>query len=388
MKNFVFYTPTKVIFGKNEEDNIGKLLKEYGFKKALIHYGLGSVIKSGLLNKIINSMDKNDILHCELGGVEPNPKIELVNQGIDLGRKEEIDVIIALGGGSVIDSSKGIGNGIPYNGDVWDFSIKKAVPEKSIPVIAIPTIAAAGSEMSMSCVLTNGKTKRGFNSNTNQCLATIMNPELTYTLSKYQTACGIVDILMHTLERYYTVEDHTELTDNLSFGLCKSVIEAGKIAINNPTDYDSRATLMFAQSLSHNGLMGVGREVSMPVHQLEHEISGMYPNVAHGAGLAVLFPNWCRYVAAKEPGRFARFAYNVLDVEKTLNLHDAAFSGIKKLEEFFISLGMPSKLRDFNIKKEDIPLLAESYTFFGTRVMYDIVDIGYKEAIEIYNMAY
>lgn len=387
MKNFIFQTPTKIYFGKKEEENVGKIIKEYGFKKVLIHYGSGSVIKSGLLDKVIKSLTDNGIEYCKLGGVRANPDINLVYEGIKLGRKENVDFILALGGGSVIDSSKGIANGIPYDGDVWDFSLKLKEVERSIELGAILTISAAGSEMSQSCVLTNNGLKRGFNSKFNQCLFAIMNPELTYSVNKYQTACGIVDILMHTLERYYTIEEHTELTDYLSEGLFKAVIEAGKIAYNDPNNYDARATLMFASSLAHNGLTGVGRDVCMPVHQLEHELSGMYPNIAHGAGLAALYPSWCRFVASKKPEKFARFAYNVLDVDKNYSIKDAAFKGIDMMEELFNSFGMPNNISILGVKKEDINELANKYTFFGTRVLKDVIDIGYDEAVEIYKMA-
>ena len=298
MQNFTFHTPTKVFFGKDTEKQVGEIIKSYGFSKVLFHYGSGSIKKSGLYDTVVNSLQENGIRFVELGGVEPNPKLSLARKAAELARTEQVDLILAVGGGSVLDSAKAAAAGAYYGCDPWEFSSKKRVPEKAIPVGTILTLAASGSEMSDSCVITNedGWLKRGFNAPSNRPLFSIMNPELTYTVSKYQTGCGIVDIMMHTLERYFSLNGENPLSDALAEGLLKTVAEAGRRAIENPADYEARATLMWAGSLSHNGLTGCGKTFMMRCHQLEHELSGAYDRVAHGAGLAVLFPAWAKYI--------------------------------------------------------------------------------------------
>ncbi len=390
MKNYEYHVPTKIIFGKDTHFNVGKIIDGYGFKNVLVHFGGSYALKSGLIDIVKESLEKFNIKYHLLGGVTPNPVLDLVHEGVKLCKKEKIDFILAVGGGSVIDSSKLIASGALVDFDPWLFSLKEKTPECALPVGTILTISAAGSEMSQSCVISNpnGNYKRGFNSKFNQCLFSICNPELTYSVSKYQTACGIVDILMHTLERYYTTEDGLELTDNMSIGLFKSVIEAGKVAMDNPNDYNARATLMWASSLSHNGLTGVGRDVYMPVHQLEHELSGMYPEVAHGAGLAAIYSSWCRYVYQNRSDKFAKFAYEVMGVEKTEDIFNDALEGINRLELFFKEINMPTSLRELNVKECDLETLAHNFTFGGTRVLHDIKDIGFKEALDIYKMAY
>lgn len=304
MENFIYYTPTKVYFGKDQEKNLGKILQGYNIKKVLLHYGKSSIKKNGLYDTVVGQLNAAKIDFVELGGVEPNPKLSLVLKGVEICKKENVDLILAVGGGSVLDSSKSISVGAKVDFNPWLFSIKEAEPKDHIPVGCILTISAAGSDMSNSCVITNDETleKRGFVSDHNRCLFSILNPELTYSVNKYQTACGIVDIIMHTIERYISLGEANPLTDNISIGLMKAVIEAGKVVIENPNDYNARATLMWANSLSHNGLTGCGRNYFMAVHQLEHEVSGMFDHVSHGAGLAVLWPAWAKYSykAAKE----------------------------------------------------------------------------------------
>ena len=390
MKNFIYNTPTKVYFGKGQEDNIGIILKGYNAKKVLLHYGKSSVKKSGLLDKIITKLKEESIEFYELGGVEPNPKLSLVLKGIELVKTNKIDFILAIGGGSVLDSAKLISSGSLVEHDPWLFSIKEKTPTKHIPVGVILTIAASGSDMSNSCVITNDltKEKRGFNSEENRPTFAILNPELTYSVSKYQTACGIVDILMHTLERFISIGEETYLTDQISIALMKAVLNAGKVAIDNPNDYEARAEQLWANSLSHNGLTSCGREFLMSVHQLEHEVSGMFDHVAHGAGLAALWPAWAMTVYPSAIERFKLLAYEVLEIEPTNNPQNDISMAILKLKDYFKSLGIETSLREFGIKESDLPALALNVTFNHKRVLKDVMTIDESKALEILKLAY
>ena len=385
MENFIYNTPTKVFFGKNQENNLGDILKSYNIKKVLLHYGKSSIFKSGLYDKITTIFKNNKIDYVELGGVEPNPKLSLVLKGVELAKKEQVELILAVGGGSVIDSSKAIAVGACVDHSPWLFSIKKETPNKHLPVGVILTLSAAGSDMSNSCVITNDETKekRGFNSEENRPLFAILNPELTYTVDKYQTGCGIVDILMHTLERYFSNGEDTPITDNIALGLMKSVIEAGKIAIKDPTNYNARANLMWANSLSHNGLTSCGRNFFMSVHQIEHEVSGMFDRVAHGAGLAVLWPAWAKMAYKASINRFAKFAYEVMGIEKTDDIETDALKGIEALKEYFKEIGMPTSMKDLDIDETYFKDLAYNTTFNKTRVLPDIITIGEDETYKI-----
>ncbi len=385
MENFIYNTPTKVFFGKGEESKIGAITASYGFKKVLVHYGKGSVIKSGLLDRVLKSLDENNISHIELGGVEPNPKLSLVLKGVELAKKENVELIIAVGGGSVIDSSKAIAVGAKVDFSPWEFSIKNQTPKEHLPVASILTISAAGSDMSNSCVITNDETKekRGFTSECNRCLFSILNPELTYSVSKFQTGCGIVDIMMHTLERYFSLGSETYLTDNIALGLLKAVLKAGRVAIENPNDYDARSELMWANSLSHNGLTGMGRNFVMSVHQLEHEVSGMYPEIAHGAGLACLWPQWAMEAYKNAQNRFLRFAYEVMDIKPTKSKNNDIEDAIQKLKSYFEKIGMPVRLRDLGVKEDSLEALAYNTMFKGKRVLNDIITVDYEVALKI-----
>ena len=390
MKNFIYNTPTKVYFGKGQEDNIGTILKSYNAHKVLLHYGKSSVKKSGLLDKIITKLKEESIDFLELGGVEPNPKLSLVHEGVKLVKANNIDFILAIGGGSVLDSAKSIAVGSVVEHDPWLFSIKEKTPTKHIPVGVILTLAASGSDMSNSCVITNDwtKEKRGFNSEENRPTFAILNPELTYSVSKYQTACGIVDILMHTLERFISIGEETYLTDQISIAVMKSVIKAGIIAIENPYDYEARSELLWANSLSHNGLTSCGREFIMSVHQMEHEVSGMFDHVAHGAGLAALWPAWAMTVYTSAIERFKLFAYDVMEIEMTNNPQNDISMAILKLKNFFKSLGIETSLREFGIKETDLKELALNVTFNHKRVLNDIMTIDESKALEILKLAY
>lgn len=388
MENFVFYTPTKMIFGKDTHRQVGDIIKGYGYHKILLHYGGGSIKRTGLYNEVTDSLQKADISFVELGGVQPNPKLSLVKEGIELCRSEQVELILAVGGGSVMDSAKLMASGALYEGDPWDFSSKKESPKAALPVGTIVTLSASGSEMSSSAVITNeeGWLKRGFNSDWNRPLFSICNPELTYTLPPYQTACGIVDIMMHTLERYFSNSPDTGLTDRIAEGLLKSVIQAGKKAMEDSQDYEARETLMWAGSLSHNDLTGVGRKVFMVCHQIEHEISGLFDSVAHGAGLAVIFPAWAKYVYKSNPQRFAQFAARVWNVEFA-DLEAMALDGILETEQFFRSIGMPVRLSELGIGSDSFDELSEKCTYWGERTLPGFVELGKEEIIEVLELA-
>jgi len=391
MNNFVYYAPTKVFFGKGEELKIGQILKEYGYKKIMLHYGKSSIKKSGLYDVIINELNKCKIEFVELGGVEPNPKLSLVLKGVELAKKEKVELILAIGGGSVLDSSKAISAGAKVDFSPWKFSIGEEKVKDRIPVGAILTISAAGSDMSNSCVITNDETleKRGFSSDFNRPLFAILNPELTYSVNKWQTACGVVDIMMHTLERYFSNgNEPNDLTDNLALGLLKAVYDAGKVVMENPNDYDARATLMWANSLSHNGLTGCGKVYFMAVHQMEHEISGMYDHVSHGAGLAILWPQWALNSYQAAPKRFLRLAYEVVGIIPSGNDEKDIVDGILGLKAYFKWLGMPTSLSEVNVKKETLKDLAWNAMFKGKRVLPDIVTVDYDLALKILEESY
>ena len=394
MNNFEYCVPTRVIFGRDTQKRAGELIKEYGFRKVMIHYGGGSVKRSGLLDQVTASLREAGIETVLFGGVQANPTLSKALEGMEICRRESVDFILAVGGGSVIDSAKCIADGAPNPEiDPWKFFMKEAVPPKALPHGNILTLSASGSETSQSCVITNEENglKRGFNCPAHRPLFAVCNPELTFTVSRFQTGCGTVDILMHTLERYLggTTKD-TALTDRIAEGLMKAVIEAGTAADLNPEDYEARATLMWAGSLSHNDLTGLGREVMMTVHQLEHELSGKYPEVAHGAGLSALFCSWARYVCRDDPMRFAQLAVRVWDVEMNFeNPLKTALDGIQRIEDYFKSLNMPVRLSELeaDVKEADFDEMAEKCTNFGRRVLPGIRELGKREMMEIYRMA-
>lgn len=392
MNNFEFYTPTRMIFGRGTHLQVGKIVKEYGFKKVLVHFGGASAKKTGLLDAVCSALEAEGIGYVQLGGVQANPTLSMAKKGIELCLAEKVDFVLAVGGGSVIDSAKCIADGAGSPGaDVWKFFTKEAAPSGALPVGTILTLSASGSEMSASCVITNEENglKRGFNSTTHRPLFSICNPELTYTVNRFQTGCGTVDIMMHTLERYMGgTTKETPLTDRIAEGLLKSVVEAGAVADQDPENYEARATLMWAGSLSHNDLTSAGRAFMMQVHQMEHELSGMYPQIAHGAGLSALWPSWARYVCAAWPERFAQYAVRVWNLEMNFeNPMETALAGIKVTEDYFKSLDMPTNIRDLGVEPEKIDEMAEKCTNFGTRTLPGIKELGKTEMMEIYRMA-
>ena len=391
MDNFEFYAPTRMIFGKDAHLQVGKIIKEYGFHKVQVHFGGSSAKKSGLLDTVLGCLDQEGIQYVTLGGVQANPTLSMAKQGIELCLKEGVEMVLAVGGGSVIDSSKCIADGVGNPDiDVWKFFTKEATPAKALPVGTILTLSASGSEMSSSCVITNeeGGFKRGFNSVTHRPLFSICNPELTYTVSKFQTGCGTVDIMMHTLERYFGIGKGTAVTDRIAEGILKSVIEAGKVADKEPANYDARANLMWAGSLSHNDLTHAGRFFLMQVHQLEHELSGMYPRIAHGAGLSALWPSWARYVCPSAVERFAQYAVRVWNVEMNFeNPMETALAGIQATEDYFASIDMPVTLKQLDVSADVLEELAHKCTFFGKRTLAGLKELGEEDILAIYKAA-
>ncbi len=389
MLDFYYHTPTEVFFGRDKEREVGKIISSYGYKKIMLQYGKNSIKQSGLYDIVINSLKESNIEVVEMGGVEPNPKLTFVREAISLAKKEKVEMLLAVGGGSVIDSCKYTAIGAKTDVDVWDFAMGKVKPQDALPVGCILTIAAAGSEMSNSAVVTNLELnmKKGLSTELNRCKFAIMNPELTDTLPAYQTACGIVDIMAHTMERFFSVAEPTELTDGIATSILRSVIKAGKVLMKDPANYEARATVMWASSLSHNGLTGCGRENYLAVHQLEHAVSGEFDSVAHGAGLAVLFPAWAKYIYKENIDRFEQFARQVFGV-KGKNKEKVALKGIKEMESFFKLLNMPSKLSDFNIDKSCIERLAELCTFNKTRTVKSYKPLGYQQIKEIFELCF
>lgn len=389
MQNFIYNTPTKVIFGKDTHKNVGEIIKSYGFNKIMLQYGKGSIKKSGLYDDIVVSLKANGVEFVEVGGVEPNPKLDFVRRAVEIAKKEKVQMILAVGGGSALDSSKYTAIGAFHDQDVWELVMSPTLLKGALATAVVLTHSAAGSEMSNSAVVTNMELnmKKGISTEFNRCLFAICNPELTYSVSPYQTACGVVDMMTHTIERYFTNLPDTPLTDSIAEALLRNVVSAGSVAVKNPTDYDARATLMWASSLAHNGLTACGRENYLVVHQIEHAVSGEFDHVAHGAGLAVLFPAWAKYVYKLAPKRFAQFARNVWGVNEEDDIL-ASEKGIKAMADYFASIGMPTRLRDFNIPKESIPRLADLCTYGQTRTVKSYIPLGYKEVIDILELCY
>ena len=362
MNNFKYYTPTKVIFGRNAEAQVAELIREFGGKKVLVHYGSGSVVRSGLLKKVTDILEDAGIPYVTLGGVVPNPRLSLVYEGIALCKRENVDFLLAVGGGSAMDSAKAIGYGMANEGDVWDFYEAKRKAAACMPLGVIVTLAATGSEMSDSSVITKeeGLLKRGYNSDLGRPRFAIMNPEFTMTLPDYQTACGCTDIMMHTMERYFTNGGNMEITDSLAEGLLRTVMKNAAILKNDPKNYDARAEIMWAGSLSHNGLTGCGNNGGdWMTHKMEHELGGLY-DVAHGAGLAAIWGSWARYVYKDCLPRFKRFAINVMGVDPVGTDEEIALKGIEKTEAFFRSINMPTNLRQLGVNptEEDLATMA------------------------------
>ncbi len=348
MRDFIYHTPTEVVFGEQSEEQVARLVKKYGGTKVLVHYGGQSALRSGLLDKIFQLLTEGGVAFVKLGGVVPNPRLSLAQEGIALCRKEGVDFILAVGGGSVIDSAKCIAYGVCYDGDVWDFYLGKAKPQQMLPVGTVLTIPAAGSEMSEASVITNedGDVKLGYSNDMSRPKFAIMNPRRSFTLPPYQTAAGVTDMIMHTMERYFTRDDDMDLTTDIAEAIMRRMKTAVYDVLRNPEDYRARTQIMWGGSLAHNGLTGCGISDDWATHQLEHELSGMF-DVTHGAGLAAIWPSWARYVMHENLSRFVRFAVNVMDVPNDFtDPETVALKGIEAMERFYHDIGMPVNIRE------------------------------------------
>lgn len=391
MQNFTYYTPTKIVFGKETEQQVGQLIREQGCKRALVHYGGKSALASGLLDRVYRSLEQAGVSYVPLGGVVPNPRLGLVYEGIALAKAEGVDFILAVGGGSVIDSAKAIAYGLSNDFDVWDLFEQKATANTFFPLASILTIAATGSETSNSTVITkeDGLLKRGYNNDISRPLFAIMNPELTYTLPQYQTMSGCVDIMMHTLERYFTIEkEPLEITISMSEALLRTVMAQAQVLMQDPQSYQARAEVMWAGSLSHIDLMSCGAtRGDWACHRLEHELGGLF-DVAHGAGLAAIWGSWARYVNACNPARFARLATQVLQVPQHASEQETALKGIEAMEAFFRSIQMPVSIRELGVELTEAQIAEMAAKCAAINpALGEVRTLGEADMREIYRMA-
>lgn len=387
MNNFVFFPATKYVFGKGVENKVADQLSAFGMKKPLVVYGKGSVVRSGLLDRIKKCLEKAQTPYAELGGVQPNPVDSKVYEGIEIAKKEGIDSVLAIGGGSSIDTAKAIAAAIPYDGDFWDFYCGKAKVVDALPVGVVLTIPAAGSEGSGNTVITKleGLHKLGMGSDVLRPKFALMNPELTFNLPPYQTAAGITDMMAHIMERYFSNTPDVEITDRVAEGVLKAIITEAPKVIANPDDYDARANIMWSGTLAHNGVCSGGREEDWATHGLEHELSAVY-DVTHGAGLAVMFPAWMTYATEKNPGKIAQFARRVFDIDESDD-KKVALLGIEALKKFLSSIGMPVNMKELGIENPDVKLLAEKVTENKGEVFGNYIKIDKGVAEEIYEIA-
>ncbi len=377
MNDFSFYSPTRIVFGRKVTDTVGETLAQAGYTSTLLVYGGGSVVKTGVLDRVKASLDAAGVKHVELAGVRPNPEISSVREGLELARKANVDLILPVGGGSVIDCAKAIALGLPYEGDVWDFYRKRAKPQVATPVACVLTIPASGSEASNSCVISNDAEhlKCGCNTDLIRPVISFMDPELTFTLPPYQTAAGVTDMCAHIMERFFSGAPRIAVTDNIACGLIRAIVENAPRIMENPEDYEARANIMWAGTLAHNGLAGCGmsagsgRDGDWGCHGMEHELSALDTSITHGAGLAVIFPAWMRYVWREHPERVLAFGKEIfgiepvdpaaddVDITPEQAVEDAVLETIDELQEFFVSLGMPRTLGELGIHEEDIEKL-------------------------------
>ncbi len=388
MDNFIFQNPTRIIFGKDSENRTGEAVLPFS-KNILLHYGGGSIKKTGLYDRITASLDAAGIGYTELPGVKPNPRLSLVQEGIRICREKDIDFVLAVGGGSVIDSAKAIAIGVPYEGDVWDFYSGKGVPAKAISVGTVLTIPAAGSESSDGSVITKeeGELKRPCGSDLMYPRVSILNPELAMTLPPHQIANGITDIMAHLMERYFTNSPNVELTDRMIESVLKTVIHNGPLVLKNPKDYDAWAEIMWAGTIAHNNLLNTGRMGDWGSHDIEHELSGIY-DVAHGAGLAVVFPAWMKYVYTHDITRFVQFAVRVWNVESDYrDPESTAQAGIAALENFFQSIGQAVRLRGLSIDSSRLSEMARKATDSDARHLGQFVPLWEDDVFEILKLA-
>ncbi len=392
MKDFNYYAPTEVVFGQESEEQVAALVKKYGGTKVLVHYGGQSAVRSGLLDKLCRLLKEGGVPYVCLGGVVPNPRLSLAHQGIELCRKEGVDFILAVGGGSVIDSAKCIAYGVCLEGEVWDLYLGKAEPSAMLPVACVLTIPAAGSEMSEASVITNedGDVKLGYSNNLARPKFAIMNPCRTFTLPPYQTAAGVTDMMMHTMERYFTKDDDMDLTTDLAEAVLRRMKTAVFDVLKNPEDYRQRAQIMWGGSVAHNGLTGCGVHDDWATHQLEHELSGMF-DVTHGAGLAAVWPSWARYVMHENLSRFVRFAVNVMDVPNDFSDPEGtALKGIEAMERFYHAIGMPTTIKELigrEITDAEIKEMTRKCSQDGARKIGALKVLKAEDMEAIYQMA-
>lgn len=391
MLNFDLYMPTRIIFGSDTQDKIGKLIKPHS-KKVLLHYGGGSIKKTGLYDQVITSLKSNNIDYVELGGVVPNPRLSLVHRGIELCKREGIDLILAVGGGSVIDSAKAIAMGVFYDGDVWDIYDQGLPIEKALPVAIILTIPAAGSESSGNTVISNEEEGRkyGYGSPKLRPLISVVNPELFFTLPKNQIANGVADMVSHIFERYFSNTTHVDLTDALCEATLRTIISNAPRLMDNQEDYDAWAEIGFAGTVAHNGLLGMGREEDWACHGMEHELSAAY-DVAHGAGLAVLTPAWMKYVYKDNLDMFMQFAVQVMGVNKGFrDKEELILAGIARLQEFYKVMGLPQSLQELGIDDKQLESMAQKCTgyYFGQEeAIGGLKKLYWKDVLNIYHLA-
>lgn len=392
MQDFIYYAPTEVAFGRDAEKQVARLVQKYGGHKVLVHYGGRSAKASGLLDEICDYLREAGIPMVTLGGVVPNPHLSLVREGIELVRREQVDFILAVGGGSVIDSAKAIAYGAVYDGDVWDFYDYKAQATACLPVASVLTIPAAGSEMSESSVITKeeGEVKRGYSNDLSRPKFAIMNPERTFTLPPYQTAAGVTDMMMHTMERYFSHDNDMTLTDHIAEATLRTMRECVFAVLRNPEDYRNRAQIMWGGSLMHNGLTGCGMVGDWATHQIEHELSALF-DVTHGAGLAAVWPSWARYVMHEDVRRFVQFAVNVMDVPNDLtDPEGTALRGIERMEEFYHAIGMPNSITELvgrPVTEDEIQLMARKCTRDGKVTHGNFKVLHTEDIAQIYRMA-
>ena len=386
MENFTFRNATKIIFGKDAENRVGIETARYG-SKVLLHYGGGSIKKHGLYDRVLKSLKDTGLEIIELGGAQPNPRLSLVKRGIDICRKEKVDFILAVGGGSVIDSAKAIASGVSYNGDVWDFFTEKTTAKEAIPLGVVLTIPAAGSESSAFTVITKekGSYKRAFENEILRPKFAILNPEISYTLPPYQTACGVSDIMAHIMERYFTTVRNVDLTDRLCEATMKTIIGNISLVLKEPDNYNARAEIMWAGTIAHNDLLSTGRIGDWASHDIEHELSGIY-DIAHGAGLSIIFPAWMKYVYKQDVERFAQFAVRVWNEEPDFNdIEKVALAGIRRLEDFYKEIGLPITLKEANVPYDRLEEMAKKCTEMGP--VGNFVKLNKDDVLEILMLA-
>ncbi len=389
MINFEFSNTTEIVFGKETQKQVGEKIRKYSdCGKALLVYGSDRIKRDGLFDQVAESLKAQGIEAVELGGVKPNPRLGLVREGIEICRKEGISFILAVGGGSVIDTAKAIGVGVPYEGDVWDFFLGKDTPKKTLMTAAVCTIPAAGSESSLSAVITNedGWYKKSINLDLIRPVFSIVNPELTYSLPAYQIGCGVVDMMTHIMERYFTNTDHVDLTDRLCEAALRSILVNGEKTLREPENYDYRAEIVWAGTLAHNGLLNTGRVQDWASHRIGLEMSGLY-DIAHGASLAIVYPNWMKFVYKHDMDRFVQFAVRVFDVDLAYGRkEEIILEGISRMQEFFRKLGMPLTFADAGLPVDRFEEMADKATYGDTIPVGNFVKIGKADMMEIYEL--